>query len=91
MVSAHFDLGLPSGLLICNPVPEAAAMGAEEVEDLIQRAQGEAIAAGVKGAAMTPYILGALNRLSDGKTSTVNHALALNNGKVAAKLAALIN
>lgn len=91
MVAAHFDLGLPSGLLVCNPVPETAAMGEEEVEDLISRAQAEAVAAGVKGAAMTPYILGALNRLSDGKTSVVNHALALNNGKVAAKLAALIN
>ncbi len=88
MVSAHFEMELPSGLLVCNPIPHENAMSKEEVEGLIKAAQEEAISAGVKGAAMTPYILGALNRLSDGKTSEVNHALALNNGKVAAKLAA---
>jgi pseudouridylate synthase len=87
MVNTHFGLGLPSGLLICNPVPDSHAMTADEVEDLVTRARDEAIKAGVKGAAITPYILGALNRLSNGKTSEVNHALALNNGRVAAKLA----
>jgi len=91
MVEAHFDLGLPSGMLVCNPVPEADAMSNEDVDKLVAKASEEAVQAGVKGAKLTPYILGALNRLSGGKTSAVNLALALNNGRVAAQLAARLN
>ena len=88
MVDAHFKLGLVSGMLICNPVPEKDAMSTAEVETLVAAASAEAVAAGIKGAGLTPYVLGALNRLSHGKTSDVNLALALNNGRVAAQLAA---
>jgi len=83
----HYRLGLPSGMLVCNPVPAEYAMDNLEVDALVEKARAEAMKAGVKGAAITPYILGALNRLSYGKTSEVNMALALNNGKVAAQLA----
>lgn len=91
MVDQHFDLELTSGMLICNPVPEDAAMSNEEVNALVKVAGAEAVKAGVKGAGLTPYILGALNRLSSGKTSEVNLALALNNGRVAAELAARLS
>ncbi len=87
VVKSHFDLGLPSGMLICNPIPEDEAMSNREVDDLVAKASAEAVGAGIKGAGMTPYILGALNRLSGGRTSEVNLALALNNGQLAAQLA----
>lgn len=88
IVDQHFSLGLNSGLLVCNPIGEADAMENSEVDILVKKARTEALEAGAKGAAITPYILGALNRLSDGKTSEVNLALALNNARVAAQLAA---
>ena len=91
MVQAHFEMEIPSGMLICNPIPENEAMTNEEVDQLIARAQAEALNAGVKGAAITPYILGALDRLSSGKSSEVNLALALNNASVAAELAASLS
>lgn len=87
VVKSHFDLGLPSGMLICNPIAEDDAMSNLEVADLVAKASAEAVSAGIKGARMTPYILGALNRLSGGRTSEVNLALALNNGRLAAQLA----
>jgi len=90
MVRAHFDMKIPAGMLVCNPIPEKDAMTNEEVDQLIAKAQAEAMKAGVKGAAITPYILGALDRLSGGKTSEVNLALALNNAEVAAELAAAL-
>ncbi|MBL4739404.1 MAG: pseudouridine-5-phosphate glycosidase [SAR86 cluster bacterium] len=83
----HFKLGLPSGMLVCNPIPAEYAMDNAEVDALVEKARQAAVDAGAKGAAITPYILGALNRLSNGKTSEVNMALALNNGKIAAQLA----
>ncbi|MEH6402759.1 MAG: pseudouridine-5'-phosphate glycosidase [Sneathiella sp.] len=91
IVHTHYKLGLPSGMLVCNPVPAEYAMDNAEVDILVEKARAEAIGAGAKGAAITPYILGALNRLSNGKTSEVNMALALNNGKVAAQLAARLS
>lgn len=87
IVSAYFEMQIPAGMLICNPVPESAAMSREEVDVLVKEAREEAVAAGIKGARLTPYILGALNRLSSGKTSEVNLSLALSNGRVAAELA----
>ncbi len=91
MVKAHFDLDLPSGMLVCNPIPEKDAMSNGEIEVLVEKARTEAVSKGIKGAGMTPYILGALNRLSDGRTSEVNLALALNNAKLAAELAATLS
>ncbi|WP_169568596.1 pseudouridine-5'-phosphate glycosidase [Sneathiella limimaris] len=90
IVDTHLQLGSGSGMLICNPVPEAAAMTNDEVDELVMAAQREAVGKGIKGAALTPYILGALDRLSKGRTSEVNLALALNNGKVAAELASCL-
>ncbi|WP_025899836.1 pseudouridine-5'-phosphate glycosidase [Sneathiella glossodoripedis] len=87
IVGAHFQMEVPAGMLICNPVPAKDAMSNEEVDELVAKASKEAVASGIKGAAITPYILGALNRLSEGRTSEVNLSLALNNGRVAAQLA----
>ncbi|MCR9214828.1 MAG: pseudouridine-5'-phosphate glycosidase [Proteobacteria bacterium] len=84
---SHFELDGEAGMLVCNPVPEEAAMKVDEIESLITQARAEAISEGIKGAAVTPYILAALNRLSDGRTSEVNKALALNNADLAARLA----
>jgi pseudouridine-5'-phosphate glycosidase len=87
IAKSHFALAGEAGMLVCNPVPEDAAMQREEIESLITQARQEAVEEGVKGAAVTPYILAALNRLSDGRTSEVNKALALNNADLAARLA----
>jgi pseudouridine-5'-phosphate glycosidase len=87
LVRAHFNLDLLSAFLVCNPVPEHAAMEPAEIKTLIEAARQEAIVDGIKGPAMTPYILAAINRLSHGKTSDVNKALGLNNAVLAARLA----
>lgn len=84
----HFDLDVSTSLLICNPIEEEFAMTGAEVETLIIAAQSEAASKNITGPAVTPYILGALDRLSGGRTSEANRALALNNAKLAAQLAA---
>lgn len=84
----YFDLDVTGSLLICNPIAEEYAMTADEVEALINDAQAEARDKNISGAALTPYILGALDRLSNGRTSAVNRALALGNARLAAQLSA---
>jgi pseudouridylate synthase len=87
----HFELDVNASLLICNPIAEEFAMTEAEIEALIMAAQAEATTKKITGAALTPYVLGALNRLSDGKTSVVNRVLALGNAKLAAQLAVRMN
>jgi pseudouridine-5'-phosphate glycosidase len=87
LVRAQRGLGLPAALLVCNPPPAAAALAPAELEEMLRRALVEAASAGVSGGAVTPFLLAALNRLSGGRTQTVNRALALANATLAAELA----
>lgn len=89
-VRAHLDLGLPGALLVCNPPPADLAIPPVELEGWIAKALGEAEAAGIRGGAVTPYLLGALNRLSGGRSVRVNRGLAIGNAELAARIAAAL-
>jgi pseudouridine-5'-phosphate glycosidase len=73
--------------LICVPCPEGADVPTEEVEAALRQAETDAVAAGVTGKAITPYVLGRLVELTDGATLRANLALLRNNAAVAADLA----
>jgi pseudouridine-5'-phosphate glycosidase len=62
LLSVQRALAPASGLVICQPPPAAAALGGQEVEALVETALAEAAARGVSGGALTPYVLGALDR-----------------------------
>jgi pseudouridine-5'-phosphate glycosidase len=83
----HWELGLESAVLVCNPPPQDVAFAPDELADLVARAQRQAQLAGIGGGALTPYLLEALNQLSGGRTRVVNRALALSNATVGAQLA----
>lgn len=75
------------GCLITVPAPSDAALTEKEVEDAIGRATGEAEAAGVRGKASTPFLLGRVAELTGGRSRTANTALLRNNARVAGELA----
>jgi pseudouridine-5'-phosphate glycosidase len=81
------DLGANSGLLFTNPVPEAEALSNDEMETIIDKAIAEADANGVKGAAVTPFVLGKVVELSGGRSLKANIALLINNAKLAGEIA----
>jgi pseudouridine-5'-phosphate glycosidase len=76
----------PSGALLVARPPDPEIPGAE-VERLTQRALAAAAAAGISGAAVTPYLLTRLHTLSGGRTLDVNRALILDNARLAAEIA----
>ncbi len=88
LLKTHWQLNLPSGLLIVNPVPEANAIKTDQFEAWMVSAMQEAAAANITGKAITPYLLQRLFHLSDGKTLQTNIALLKDNARVGAKLAA---
>jgi len=80
-------LKMAGGELIVNPIPEADAMAASEIDAWIQDALRVANAQGIQGKAITPFLLDQMAVLSDGRTIDANLALVRNNVRVALEIA----
>ena len=89
-VRAHVDLGLPTGVVVANPVPATAEMPADVYEPALAGALAAAEAAGIRGRAVTPFLLDRLRVLTGGVSVAVNRALLAHNAAVAAELAAAL-
>ncbi|WP_282607254.1 pseudouridine-5'-phosphate glycosidase [Pelagibius sp. Alg239-R121] len=86
-MKSHWELGLQSGLVLANPLPEADALDEDEVEAYIGQALAEADAANVSGKDVTPFLLQRLGELSKGRTLKANIALVENNARLGGNLA----
>ncbi|MGB0383861.1 MAG: pseudouridine-5'-phosphate glycosidase [Ardenticatenaceae bacterium] len=84
-VRAHLALGR-GGILLGSPVPHSEALPSEMVVEWIMAAQREAQIKGIRGYALTPFLLSDLAIRSDGQTLRANLALLENNAAVAARL-----
>lgn len=84
---ARIQLDRGAGILICVPIPEVDAMPRAQIEHEIEDALAAADVAGVRGAAVTPFLLARLGEASSGRTLTANIALLRNNARVAAAIA----
>jgi pseudouridylate synthase len=80
---AHWRLGRRSALVLARPPAESL----ENVEPLIERVLAEARERGVRGQAVTPYVLGRLHEESGGATLRVNAQLIADNAGLAAEVA----
>lgn len=87
LARAHWALGLPSAVLVTVPPPEAYAMKQEDVENAVRSALAEAQEEGIRGQAVTPFLLERVNRLTHGASMAANLALLLNNARVAGEIA----
>ena len=76
------------GILIVQPVPEEEELDAEDWGRWLLKAEAEAEREGARGRDATPAILGALHRISEGRTLQANLALIRENTRLAARLAA---
>jgi len=83
----HWNLGMKSGILVTNPIPETDAISKLEMEPIIAKASAEAIEQGIHGQKLTPFLLGRINELTKGKSMKANLALLLNNAHLAAEIA----
>jgi pseudouridine-5'-phosphate glycosidase len=80
-------MGLTSGIVFCNPPPSGSAPQKQDVDAWIAQALQAAAAAGIRGKAVTPYLLDFLAKASQGQTLNTNIALLVNNARVAAQIA----
>lgn len=87
LVGTHLGLGLGSGILVCVPVPDAAALPEDVVREAVAQAVTDAETQGIAGPALTPWLLSRIGELTDGASIRANTALIANNAAVAARLA----
>ena len=90
VIRAHEAMGLTSGLVICNPVPEADALDDVLAREAIEQALREAEHTGISGAAVTPWLLARVARLTEGASVKANVALIVNNARTGGQLAAAL-
>ncbi len=80
-------LGQSTGLLVANPVPEHAALTYEEVVRAVRAAVSRALARGLRGGDLTPYLLSAVAERTGGRSVDSNLALLRCNARLAAEVA----
>ena len=83
----HRRLGLPSGFVVANPIPEADALDHDSVEAAIATALADADAAGIAGKDLTPFLLKRIVSVTAGASLRANLALVRNNARLAARIA----
>lgn len=87
IMKVHRALGLKSGILVTNPIPEADSMDAEKINAVIEQAIAEANAQGIHGKETTPFLLAKVKEITGGDSLEANIRLVFNNAKLAAQTA----
>ena len=77
-----------TGVLLTVPIPAASELDPVALNDALEEALKACAAEGVTGAAVTPYVLARIERQTAGASVPANLALAENNARVAAAVAA---
>ncbi|TMM54554.1 pseudouridine-5'-phosphate glycosidase [Sulfitobacter sabulilitoris] len=83
-------LGVPGGQLVANPIPQADEIPAATLAPIIAQATADAAAHGIKGKAVTPYLLQRIFELTQGTSLTANIALVRNNARLGAEIAQVL-
>ena len=88
--AAERGLGYPGGMLCGNPIPERYSMDPAVINAAIDQAVAESVEQGIKGKAVTPFLLARVKDLTGGDSLEANIELVLNNARLAAKTAAAL-
>lgn len=87
LLQAKWDIEPRGGAVIANPVPEAHQLDPHAMQRVIQEALHEADQKGVRGKAITPFLLAKIEHLTGGSSLETNIRLVLNNAQLAAEIA----
>ena len=87
VMRAQDRLGHGQGIVVANPIPLDQQWDPAEHDRVLAEAFAAADAAGVRGKAVTPFLLGFIVEASGGRSLEVNLDLARNNVRVAGQIA----
>jgi pseudouridine-5'-phosphate glycosidase len=90
IVHAHRALGRRQAVLVVQQPPDEHALPVALIDAAVDRALVAAREAGVRGPAVTPFLLAAVERATGGRSLTTNLALLEANADLAARIAAAL-
>jgi pseudouridine-5'-phosphate glycosidase len=88
---AHRALGRTSAMLVVQPPPAQYAVPESVVEQATAVALAAARAAGVRGAAVTPFLLAQIQQVTHGRSVQANLALLEHNARLAGDIAVALH
>jgi pseudouridylate synthase len=87
LARAHESLRTAAGILLCNPIPAAFALDGAAVANAVRLCEDEAERAGIRGKAVTPFLLSCVAARTDGSSLEANVALLESNARLAGDVA----
>lgn len=87
ILKTKWTIPLKGGVLIANPVPEEHEANPTVIDHVIEKALRRADILGVKGKAITPFLLSEIEKMTEGLSLKTNIQLVLNNAALAARVA----
>ncbi|KAL2756363.1 hypothetical protein ACRALDRAFT_1050340 [Sodiomyces alcalophilus JCM 7366] len=87
MILAQETLGIESGMLFANPIPEEYAIPRAEMDAIIETAVRGATEKGFTGSDNTPYVLRAIRDMMGDRSTLANKALVRSNVERATQVA----
>jgi len=87
LARTHWALGFRSAVLLCLPLPQVDEVPRREIESAEAQADRELSQQGIRGQAVTPFLLRRVNELTGGRSLKANEILLVNNARLAAGIA----
>jgi pseudouridine-5'-phosphate glycosidase len=87
ILQTKWQIPLSGGVVIANPVPKEYESEPRLIDKAIKKALERAHEQGIKGKAITPFLLAEIERRTEGGSLKTNIQLVLNNAALAARLA----
>jgi pseudouridylate synthase len=87
VLAEHRAFGMRGGVLVAQPIPVTDALVGGDVDARIDEAVADAVRLGISRKDVTPYLLGRINELTDGRSLAANIALIRHNAAFAARTA----
>ncbi len=87
IMAARDALGYRGGIVVANPVPEDQQWDPEIHDRMLEEALGSATSEGIRGKAVTPFVLSYIVQHSQGESLAVNLDLVSHNIRVAVDIA----
>jgi len=86
---AHWSMGNRSAVLVVNPLPESNALPFDDIEKAVIVAQNEANSLGIRGQAVTPFLLKRVCDITGGASIQANMDLLRCNARLGAEISKL--
>jgi len=87
-IECHWALGNDSSILVTTPISAEEAIDSREVDEVLTKAMIAADRDGVRGNALTKYLMRAVDKATEGRTAKANMSVLVSTAKLAGRLAA---